>query len=128
MEGRSWVFYDNGKAGARAAAQGLRPFVGFYSPSLLDTGANEAWEYGIKFRLGCSRDSHFRIPIPKEIVMHPILIVAIPVVLVIVGMILNSIGLSFNQPPTSAEEDPAKRAAAEGEAYRGFLICRGAEP
>ena len=53
--------------------------------------------------------------------MHPIFIVAIPLVLVIVGIVLNSIGLSFNQPPTSAEEDPAKRMAAEGEAYRRFF-------
>jgi hypothetical protein len=53
--------------------------------------------------------------------MHPILIVAIPLVLVIVGMVLNSIGLSFDQPPTSVEQDPAKRAAAEGEAYRRFF-------
>ena len=53
--------------------------------------------------------------------MHPILIVAIPLVLVIVGMVLNSIGLSFDQPPTSAEQDPAKRAAAEGEAFRRFF-------
>ena len=49
------------------------------------------------------------------------LIVAIPIVLVIVGMVLNSIGLSFDQPPTSSEQDPAKRAAAEGEAYRRFF-------
>lgn len=53
--------------------------------------------------------------------MHPMLIVAIPIVLVIVGMVLNSIGLSFDQPPSSAEQDPAKRAAAEGEAYRRFF-------
>jgi hypothetical protein len=53
--------------------------------------------------------------------MHPMLIVAIPLVLVIVGMVLNSIGLAFDQPPTSAEQDPAKRAAAEGEAYRRFF-------
>ena len=53
--------------------------------------------------------------------MNPMLIVAIPLVLVIVGMVLNSIGLSFDQPPTSAEQDPAKRAAAEGEAYRRFF-------
>ena len=53
--------------------------------------------------------------------MHPILIVAIPLVLVLVGMVLNSIGLSFNQPPSSAEQDPAKRAAAEGKAYRRFF-------
>jgi hypothetical protein len=53
--------------------------------------------------------------------MHPIAIVAIPLLLVIVGMVLNSIGLSFDQPPSSAEQDPAKRAAAEGEAYRRFF-------
>jgi hypothetical protein len=49
------------------------------------------------------------------------LIVAIPLVLVIVGMILNSIGLSFDQPPSSAEQDPAKRAAAEKQDYRRFF-------
>jgi hypothetical protein len=53
--------------------------------------------------------------------MHPMVIVAIPIVLVIVGMVLNSIGLSFDQPPSSAEQDPAKRAAAEGEGYRRFF-------
>ena len=53
--------------------------------------------------------------------MNPMLIFAIPVVLVIVGMVLNSIGLSFDQPPSSAEQDPAKRAAAEEEAYRRFF-------
>lgn len=53
--------------------------------------------------------------------MHPMLVVAIPLVLVILGMILNSIGLSFDQPPSSAEQDPAKRAAAESENYRRFF-------
>ena len=53
--------------------------------------------------------------------MHPMFIVAIPLVLVIVGMVLNSIGLSFDQPPSSAEQDPAKRAAAESEDYRRFF-------
>ena len=53
--------------------------------------------------------------------MHPMLIIAIPIVLVIVGMVLNSIGLSFDQPQSSAEQDPAKRAAAEGEAFRRFF-------
>src|SRR4029077_6701338 len=53
--------------------------------------------------------------------MNPMFIVAIPLVLVIVGMVLNSIGLSFDQPPSSAEQDPAKRAAAEGETYRRFF-------
>ncbi|MGH7824866.1 MAG: hypothetical protein ACREQ7_06780, partial [Candidatus Binatia bacterium] len=53
--------------------------------------------------------------------MNPIFIVAIPLVLVIVGMVLNSIGLAFDQPPTSSEQDPAKRAAAEKEDYRRFF-------
>jgi len=53
--------------------------------------------------------------------MHPMFIVAIPLVLVIVGMVLNSIGLGFNQPPSSSEEDPEKRAAAEKENYRRFF-------
>jgi hypothetical protein len=53
--------------------------------------------------------------------MHPIFIVAIPIVMVIVGMVLNSFDLGNNQPPSSAEQDPAKRAAAEGEAYRRFF-------
>jgi hypothetical protein len=53
--------------------------------------------------------------------MHPMFIVAIPLVLVIVGMVLNSIGLGFNQPPSSSEQDPEKRAAAEKEDYRRFF-------
>ncbi len=53
--------------------------------------------------------------------MNPMFIVAIPLVLVIVGMVLNSIGLSFDQPPSSPEQDPAKRAAAESETYRRFF-------
>ena len=53
--------------------------------------------------------------------MNPMFIVAIPLALVIVGMVLNSIGLSFDQPPSSTEQDPAKRAAAEGDAYRRFF-------
>ena len=53
--------------------------------------------------------------------MHPMFIVAIPLLLVVAGMVLNSIGLSFDQPPSSSEQDPAKRAAAEGEAYRRFF-------
>lgn len=53
--------------------------------------------------------------------MNPMFIVAIPLALVIVGMILNSIGLSFDQPPSSAEQDPAKRAAAEAEGFRRFF-------
>jgi hypothetical protein len=57
----------------------------------------------------------------KEKVMNPMFIVGIPLALVIVGMVLNSIGLSFDQPQSSSEQDPAKRAAAEGEAYRRFF-------
>ena len=53
--------------------------------------------------------------------MNPMFIVAIPIVLVIVGMVLNSIGLSFDQPPTSSEQDPAKRSAAELDSYRRFF-------
>ena len=53
--------------------------------------------------------------------MHPMFIVAIPLVLVILGMVLNNIGLSFDQPPSSAEQDSEKRAAAESEAYRRFF-------
>ena len=53
--------------------------------------------------------------------MHPMVIVAIPIVLVLVGMVLNSMGLAFDQPPTSAEQDPAKRAAADADAYRRFF-------
>jgi hypothetical protein len=53
--------------------------------------------------------------------MHPMFIVAIPLVLVIIGMVLNSTGLSFDQPPSSSEQDPAKRSAAEADAYRRFF-------
>ena len=53
--------------------------------------------------------------------MHPMFIVAIPAVLVLVAMVLNSMGLSFDQPPSSAEQDPAKRAAAESDSYRKFF-------
>ena len=53
--------------------------------------------------------------------MNPMFIVAIPLLLVIVGMVLNSFDLGFNQPPSSVEQDPAKRAAAEEQAYRRFF-------
>ena len=53
--------------------------------------------------------------------MNPMFIVAIPLALVVVGMILNSFDLGFNQPPSSAEQDPAKRAAVEAETYRRFF-------
>jgi hypothetical protein len=53
--------------------------------------------------------------------MNPLLVVAVPLVLVIVGMILNNVGLSFDQPESSPEQDPAKRLAAERQAYRTFF-------
>jgi hypothetical protein len=53
--------------------------------------------------------------------MNPIFIVAIPLALVIVGMVLNTIGLGFDQPPSSSEQDPAKKAAAEKDDYRRFF-------
>jgi uncharacterized membrane protein len=53
--------------------------------------------------------------------MHPILIVAVPLGLIILGMIMNSWGLAFDQPPSSSEQDPVKRLAAEREAFRKFF-------
>jgi hypothetical protein len=53
--------------------------------------------------------------------MHPIFIVAVPLILIFLGMILNSIGLSFDQPPSSAEQDPAKKLTLEREAFRQFF-------
>ena len=53
--------------------------------------------------------------------MNPLLVVVAPLVLVIIGMILNSIGLSFDQPESSPEQDPAKKLAAERQAYRTFF-------
>ena len=53
--------------------------------------------------------------------MHPLLVVAVPLVLITLGMILNSIGLSFDQPSSSPEQDPAKRLAAERDAFRQFF-------
>lgn len=53
--------------------------------------------------------------------MHPLLVIAIPLVLIILGMILNSIGLSFDQPPSSSEQDPAKKLVAERESFRKFF-------
>jgi hypothetical protein len=50
-----------------------------------------------------------------------VFIAAIPLLLVFAGMAWNGIGLSFDQPPSSTEQDPAKRAAAEGDAYRRFF-------
>jgi hypothetical protein len=53
--------------------------------------------------------------------MNPLLIISIPLGLVILGMILNSIDLRFDQPPSSPEQDPAKRLTAEKESYRQFF-------
>jgi hypothetical protein len=53
--------------------------------------------------------------------MNPLILIAIPLGLVILGMILNSFGLSFAYPPSSSEQDPAKRLAAEKESYRKFF-------
>lgn len=53
--------------------------------------------------------------------MNPLLVIAIPLGLVIVGMILNSFGLSFAYPPSSSEQDTAKRAAADRDTYRKFF-------
>jgi hypothetical protein len=57
----------------------------------------------------------------KESLVNPLLLIAIPLGLVILGMILNSFGLSFVHPPSSQEQDPAKRLAAEKESYRKFF-------
>jgi hypothetical protein len=53
--------------------------------------------------------------------MNPLLIVAIPLGLVILGMVLNSFDLGYDQPPSSSEQDAAKRLAAEQESYRRFF-------
>ena len=53
--------------------------------------------------------------------MNPLLLTAIPLGLVILGMILNSFGLSFAYPPSSAEQDPAKRVVAERDTYHKFF-------
>lgn len=53
--------------------------------------------------------------------MHPIFIVAVPLGLIFLGMIMNSWGLAFDQPPSSPEQDPAKRLAAERETFRKFF-------
>ena len=53
--------------------------------------------------------------------MHPLLVIGVPLLLILVGMILNSVVLSFDQPPSSAEQDPTKRLAAERESFRQFF-------
>ncbi|TAJ98304.1 hypothetical protein EPO44_11895 [bacterium] len=53
--------------------------------------------------------------------MSPLLVIVAPLALVIIGMMLNSAPLLFDQPASSAEQDPAKRLAAERETYRAFF-------
>lgn len=53
--------------------------------------------------------------------MNAFLLFAIPAVLVILGMILNNFRLAYDQPASSPEQDPAKRLAAERQAYRSFF-------
>ena len=50
--------------------------------------------------------------------MNPLLVIAIPMVLMTIGMILISFQISFDQPASSTEQDPAKKLAAERQAYR----------
>jgi hypothetical protein len=58
--------------------------------------------------------------------MHPALIVLVPIALLIVGMVINSIGVAYDQPPSSPEQDPMKKLAAEKESYRRvFDLQRG---
>lgn len=59
--------------------------------------------------------------------MNTLLLFAIPSVLVIIGMILNSIQISFDQPKSSSEEDPAKKLAAERQAYRALFDSQRAQ-
>jgi hypothetical protein len=49
----------------------------------------------------------------KEKEVNTFWLFAIPSLLLITGMILNNLKLSFDQPQSSAEEDPAKKLAAE---------------
>ena len=53
--------------------------------------------------------------------MNPLFLIAAPLVLIILGMILNGLALSYDQPVASTEEDPAKRVAAERQAFRAFF-------
>jgi len=53
--------------------------------------------------------------------MNPLLVVGIPLLLIILGMILNSLDLKFVQPPSSPEQDPVKRLAAERQCFRQFF-------
>ena len=53
--------------------------------------------------------------------MNPLLVVGIPLLLIILAMILNSLDLKFVQPPSSPEQDPVKRLAAERQGFREFF-------
>ncbi len=53
--------------------------------------------------------------------MNPLVVVGIPLLLIILGMILNSLDLKFVQPPSSTEQDPARRLTAERQAFREFF-------
>ncbi len=59
--------------------------------------------------------------------MNPMFIIAVPLALVFVGMVWNGIGLTFDQPSASSEQDPTKRAAADGEAYRRLFETKRKE-
>jgi hypothetical protein len=53
--------------------------------------------------------------------MNPLLVVGIPLLLIILAMILNGLDLKFVQPPSSPEQDPVKRLAAERQGFREFF-------
>jgi cell division protein YceG involved in septum cleavage len=59
--------------------------------------------------------------------MNPMFIIAVPLALVFVGMVWNGIGLTFDQPSASGEQDPTKRAVADGEAYRRLFETKRKE-
>ena len=56
--------------------------------------------------------------------MNPLLLIAIPMALMILGMILNNFRISFDQPAPVPEQDPAKRMAAEKQAYRDLFALQ----
>ena len=56
--------------------------------------------------------------------MNPLLLIAIPMTLMAIGMILNSFRISFDQPAPVPEQDPAKRMAAEKQAYRDLFVLQ----
>jgi hypothetical protein len=59
--------------------------------------------------------------------MNPMFIIAVPLALMFAGMVWNGIGLTFDQPSASGEQDPTKRAAADGEAYRRLFETKRKE-